>query len=60
MAEKYSIEVDDFEQRVIVKGLMEYRNELIQQAKPVEDLNDVILKTINAPKVKKMWWKDER
>lgn len=33
------IEVDGFDHRLMVKGLSEFRNELIEQQLPTEDVN---------------------
>ena len=47
--EKKVITLDDFEQRLMVSGLMDFRNDLIKEEKPTEDINDLILKVIDAP-----------
>ncbi len=60
MEEKRAIVVDDFEQRLMLKGLMEFRNNLIENDKPIEDVNTLINKTINAQRAMKKWCKDER
>ena len=41
--------LDDFEQRLMVSGLMDFRNDLLKEEKPTEDINDLILKVIDAP-----------
>ena len=41
--------MDDFEQRLMVSGLMRFRNELLEKEKPTDDVNDLILKVIDAP-----------
>ena len=38
-----------FEQRLMVSGLMDFRNDLLRDEKPTEDINDLILKVIDAP-----------
>ena len=38
--------LDDFEHRLLVGCLMAARNEFIQEGKPIEDVNDLILKII--------------
>ena len=38
--------LDDFEHRLLVGCLMAARNEYIQEGKPIEDVNDLILKII--------------
>ena len=47
--EKKVITLDDFEQRLMVSGLMDFRNDLMKEEKPTEDINDLILKVIDAP-----------
>ena len=50
--EKKVITLDDFEQRLMVSGLMDFRNDLLKEEKPTEDINDLILKVIDAPTTK--------
>ena len=50
---KFEIEVDDFEQRVLIQVLSEKRNELISEGKSTEDINALLLKAIDAKPVKK-------
>ncbi len=47
--EKYVVTLDDFEQRLMVSGLADFRNGLIREAKPTEDVDDLLLKVIDAP-----------
>lgn len=47
--EKKVITVDDFEQRLMVNGLTDFRNDLIRDEKPTEDVDELILKVIDAP-----------
>lgn len=47
--EKKAVTLDDFEQRLMVSGLMDFRNDLLRDEKPTEDINDLILKVIDAP-----------
>ena len=47
--EKKVITLDDFKQRLMVSGLMDFRNDLLKEEKPTEDINDLILKVIDAP-----------
>ena len=46
---KIVVELDDFEQRLMVSGLADFRNDLIRDDKPTEDVDDLILKVIDAP-----------
>ena len=41
--------MEDYEQRLAVKGLMEFRTDLLEEDMPTEDLDDLILKIIDAP-----------
>ena len=50
---KYEIEVDYFQQRVLVQALSEKRNELIAEGKSTEDINALLLKAIDAKPIKK-------
>ena len=47
--EKKVVTLDDFEQRLMVSGLMDFRKDLLRDEKPTEDINDLILKVIDAP-----------
>ena len=47
--EKKVITVDDFDNRLMVNGLTTFRNELIREEKPTEDVDELILKVIDAP-----------
>ena len=50
--EKVVVTLDDFEQRLMVSGLADFRNDLIRDDKPTEDVDELILKVIDAPKEK--------
>ena len=41
--------VSDYEQRLMVNGLNAFRNDLIRDEKPTEDVDKLILKVIDAP-----------
>lgn len=43
------VTVDDFEHRLMVNSLNELRNDLIRQNKPHEDVDQLLLKIIDAP-----------
>ncbi len=47
--DKKVVTLDEFEQRLMVTGLMDFRNDLLKEEKPTEDINDLILKVIDAP-----------
>ena len=46
------LKLSDFEQRLMVNGLVEFKNDLTRNDKPTEDVDDLILKVIDAPPVK--------
>lgn len=52
--EKKVVTLDDFEQRLMVSSLMDFRNDLLRDEKPTEDINDLILKAIDAPTKKEI------
>ena len=47
--EKVVVTMEDYEQRLAVKGLMDFRTNLLEEDMPTEDLDDLILKIIDAP-----------
>lgn len=47
--EKRVVILDDFEQRLMVNGLTDFRNDLLRENKPTEDVDNLILKVIDAP-----------
>lgn len=47
--EKVIVALDDFEQRLMVTGLADFRNNLIRAEKPTEDVDSLLLKIIDAP-----------
>ena len=47
--DKKIITVDDFDHRLMVNGLNNFRNDLIKEDKPTEDVDELILKVIDAP-----------
>ena len=51
--------LDDFEHRLLVGCLVTARNEYIRQGKPLENVNDLILKIIGAPSKKLRVVKEE-
>ena len=56
---KRVLTVDDYEHRLLVGCLMTARNEYIHEDKPIEDMNDLILKIIDAPSKKLRVVKEE-
>ena len=51
--EKRVVELTNFEYRLMVGGLASFRNDLIREEKPPEDVNELLLKVIDAPKKKR-------
>lgn len=49
MADERIVTLSDFEQRLMINGLAEFRNTLIREEKPTEDINELLLKVIDAP-----------
>ena len=47
--EKLVVTLDNFEQRLMVSGLADFRNDLIRDEKPTENVDELILKVIDAP-----------
>ena len=45
----------DYEWRVLVKGINEYRKQVIDWDGCVEVVNDLLIKLIDAPTKKKVW-----
>ena len=60
-ADKIVVTLDGFEQRLLVNGLNDFRNDLLREEKPTEDVDELILKVIDAPKEKrKRSFREER
>jgi hypothetical protein len=57
--EKRIVELTPFEYRLLINGMSNYRNDLIDHNKSTEDVSDMILKIIDAPK-KKLFGRDGR
>ena len=57
--ERVTLTLDSFEQRLMVNGLVEFKNILRMQDKPLEDIEDLILKVIDAQPVKGKGWSRE-
>ena len=47
--DKRVVSLSDFEHRLLVGSLNEFRNELIADGRPTEDINFLLLKIIDAP-----------
>ena len=51
--EKRVIMVDDFEHNLLINGMNEFRNMLIEDDLPTEDVDKLLLKVIDAPPQRK-------
>ena len=51
-SQKVVVTLDSFEQHLMVNGLVEFKNGLKRQDKPLEDVEDLIMKAIDAPPAK--------
>ncbi len=52
MAKERVVTLDDYEHRVLVRGLNDSRTLALRDGKPTEDLDGLILKVMDAPKRK--------
>ena len=46
---KRVVTLNSFEQRLMVRGLADFRNDAIRDGKPTEDLDNLLLKVMDAP-----------
>lgn len=53
-----SLDLNGREQRLMVNSLVGFRNGLIVARKPTEDVDELLLKVIDAPPKKKSRWLD--
>lgn len=53
MVQQRVITLDDYEHRVLVRGLNDFRTLALQEGKPTEDLDGLLLKVIDAPAKKR-------
>lgn len=61
MEKKVVVILTDYEQRILVRGMNEYRNQLLEEEKPTEDVARVMLKVIQArPKRKGLLLRETR
>ena len=59
MAEgKRVLSLDAEEHSLLVNGLNEFRNDCLRDGKPTEDVEDLLLKVIDAPPKRKQRWFD--
>lgn len=61
MDEKRVIEVDEYQHRLIINSLNDKRNELVEQGKDTEFVDDTLIEVMDAPmKREKKRHRDER
>ncbi len=48
-SDKRVITVDPFEHDLLLNGFNEFRNKLIEEEKPTEDVDELLLKILDAP-----------
>ena len=59
-SDKKVVTLEEREQRLMVRGLTDYRNDAIREGMPTDDIDDLILKVIDAPpKRKRGLWRNE-
>ena len=51
--EKRVITFDDFEHNLMINGINEFRNMLIEKDMPIEDVDNLLRKLIDAPLLRK-------
>lgn len=52
---KRKIILSDFDHRLLVALLVDYRNMLLEKGKSTEDVNELLLRIIDTPKHR--WWR---
>lgn len=57
--EKRVITVDDFEHNLMINGINEFRNMLIEKDMPIEDVDNLLRKLIDAPLLRKRRFEHE-
>ena len=59
MGKERKLQLSDFEHRLLINGMMAFRNQLMEEGKPTEDVNDLIIKILDAPR-KRCFSREER
>ena len=58
MEKKYRIVLDDFEWKIVINALNDFRNSLIQQGRYTDAVDDIMIKVIDTkPKRKPLFWR---
>lgn len=48
-AEKHIVTLDEFQHNLLINGLNEFRNDLLNAKQPTEDVDELLLKLLDAP-----------
>lgn len=56
--EKVILTLDKYEHGIMIRALNELRNDMLEESRPTDAVDEVLLKTIEAPP-KKAKWRDE-
>ncbi len=51
--------MDEYEHGVVINALNDMRNELIEEKRPTDAVDELLIKTIDAPKKKRGLFSDE-
>lgn len=57
--EKVTLTLDRYEHSIMIHALHELRNDMLANHQITDDVDDVLLKTFDAPVTKKVKWRDE-
>ena len=52
---KVKIKFDSFECNLLINGIFEWRNQLLEQDLPIEDVDALLLKIINEAEAQTKW-----
>ena len=58
IGKKRKIILSDFDHRLLVAQLIDYRNKLLEEGRSIEDINELLLKVIDTPRHR--WWRKDR
>lgn len=47
--EKHVVTLDEFQHNLLINGMNEYRNDLLNAKQPTEDVDELLLKLMDAP-----------
>lgn len=47
--DKYIIVVDDFDHNLLINGINRFRNDLLEEEKPIEDVDRLLMRIIESP-----------